>query len=432
MEKLAREFAKYWLTCREVDRKFRAALANSISFVMSESTHILLTIRAPVEHYPPSINQANIMVEHGFKVSIVQESKSSRHEVEVGLNSKVERYFINAGEAPSSLMRRAFKVLSFRRGVKNLVTELHPDIVWAYDADAAWLLGDRFHRLKPRLVWHFHEVPEKLQEGWTIKLANRYVWKNAGKADLIIFPDPGRAQVFSKDAQIDLPRIRIAANCPRPVVSPPHATLRQTLADRLPPQARVVLYHGAVGPDHGLEVAIKSMPMWPKNAFFVTKGRVQNCYASHLTELANSVGVAKRFILFDPGFQSIADHYAFVAGADVGWTVLEPISNAWKYSALASNKRFECMALGVPQISDNGALLPELIEGNGCGLCMPHDSVHAAAAGVSQLLTNESSRAKMSANARKLHLQRYNYDAQFQPILACLSYTGQPGNHRCG
>jgi len=383
--------------------------------------HILQILRPPIEHYPPSINQSNILLENGFRVSAVQEFKLPGNGIDVGLDSRVERHFINTGAAPTSLPGRVCRVLKYRRAVRQLVTRLRPDIVIAYDAEAAWAIASHARRCQARLVWHFHEIPENQPHAWTLNHSNRYVWRNAHNPDLIIFPDPGRAAVFARDAKIDPSEIQIVANCPRPVLLQPQPTLREYLADSLPPQASIVLYHGAVGTDHGLEIAIRSMPQWPTDAFFVVKGRVRSDYAMHLHALAKSVGVAAQFILIDPGYQSTQQHHAFVAGADVGWTVLEPISNAWRYSALASNKRFECMALGVPQISDNGSLLTELIQDSGCGLCIPHNSVDAAAEAVNRILGDGSLRLKMAERSREIHLRQYNYDAQFELLLSRLT-----------
>ena len=387
---------------------------------MQHAPHILQILRPPIELYPPSINQANILVSNGFRVSTVQESRITKYDFDVGLDDRVERFHIKTEEPPSSLLGRISGVLKYRQGVQQFIARLRPDIVLAYDAEAAWAIGNSALRAKSKLAWHFHEIPEYQKHAWTMNIANNYVWRNAQTPNLIIFPDPGRAEIYAHAGRIDKSTIQIVANCPRPVMCLPKPELHEALADRIPQQARVVLYHGAIGSFHGLEMALHSMPQWPSDAFFVAKGRVKSDYAASLYALAKSLGVAHRFILIDSGLQSTVEHYAFVSGATIGWTVLEPVSNAWKYSALASNKRLECMALGVPQISDNGPLLNDLIEGNGCGLCIPHDSIDAAAEAVNRLLTNDSLHAQMAKRARELHLRQYNYDAQFNTVLARL------------
>lgn len=379
--------------------------------------HILFVLRPPVEIYPPSVNQANILVEQGFQVSVAQEVPFNGANVDAGLSPDVKRYYTSSNTGTRSLLGRLTRVALFRSRIRRLVRQVRPEIVVAFDAEVAHSLGDSPRNCGARLVWHFHEVPESQQEGYSIRFANRYVWRHAHVPDLIVFPDPGRASVFAQDADLDAATIRIVANCPRPIQNVPQPLLREALGRRLPAKARVIMYHGAVGPDHGLELAVRSLPRWPSDTVFVIKGRIRADYAARLGELIQRAGVGDRVILFDPGFQTVHDHYAMIAGADVGWTVLEPVSNAWKYSALASNKRFECMALGVPLIADQGPLLPELIEGGGCGLCIPHDSDAAAAAAVNRMIRDDKLRQQMGKCGRQLHLNRFNYDEQFKPAL---------------
>lgn len=397
-----------------------------MSLQLTNLPHVLFVLRPPVELYPPSVNQANILVEQGFQVSVAQESPFNGASVDAGLSPDVKRYYTSSNTEARSLLGRLTRVALFRSRIRRLVRQVRPEIVIGFDAEVAHSLGDSPKDCGARLVWHFHEVPESQQEGYSVQFANRYVWRHAQLPDLIVFPDPGRAGVFAQDADIDATTIRIVANCPRPVQDAPRPLLREALGGRLLTKARVVMYHGAVGPDHGLELAVRSLPRWPSDAVFVIKGRIRADYAARLGELIQHAGVRDRVILFDPGFQTVHDHYAMIAGADVGWTVLEPVSNAWKYSALASNKRFECMALGVPLIADQGPLLPELIEGNGCGFCIPHDSVEAAAAAVNRLLGDESLRRHMAQRCRQLHLSSYNYDQQFKTVAEILrSWTAE-------
>src|ERR1019366_1592096 len=237
---------------------------------------------------------------------------------------------------------------------------------------------------------------------------------------LISFPDLGRAEIFARDAGVPARSIVIVPNCPRLIPSLPKSALREQLRSRLPGNARVVLYHGAMGASHGLETAIRSIPKWPREAVLVAKGPVAEPYATQLRSLAAANGVGNRLLIMDPGWQSVADHFAFIAGADIGWTTLEPTRPCWCHAAFASNKRFECMALGIPQVTDKNPRVPELVEKTGCGLCIDPSSSEAAAAAIHQLLDSPSLRANMGAAARQLHLKQYHYEQQLEPLLAAL------------
>jgi glycosyltransferase involved in cell wall biosynthesis len=168
------------------------------------------------------------------------------------------------------------------------------------------------------------------------------------------------------------------------------------------------------------------MRYWPDDVCFVMKSIVRPAFATELQALARDEGMADRVLIHSPGFQGYADHLAFIVGADLGWTALAPVGNNWKYSAYASNKRFECMALGVPQVTDRGPLLPEMIEGGGCGICVPLDDPRGVGMAIASALNDPSCLAAMCVAGRRLHLQQYNYDRQFEPVLRWLSRSGCP------
>ena len=120
-----------------------------------------------------------------------------------------------------------------------------------------------------------------------------------------------------------------------------------------------------------------------------------------------------------------------MAGADVGWTVLEPNNDNWKYGSAACSKRYECMALGVPQVADRLPLVPELIEAGGCGLCVPHDSAEAAAAAVNRLLGDEALRRQMGDRGRQLHREQFKLRSPVQ-ARSGLHSERRPGQGRIG
>jgi glycosyltransferase involved in cell wall biosynthesis len=162
------------------------------------------------------------------------------------------------------------------------------------------------------------------------------------------------------------------------------------------------------------------MGQWPKDVWFVLKGHGDPAYFSSLRERAASCGCGERLVKLDLGFQSYRDHCAALAGANVGWTVLEPSCDNWLYAATASNKRFECMALGIAQVSDRNPGVLELIEDKGCGLCVGHRDEGGIASTVRKLTESPEQCRKMGERGRDLHLRYYNYDHQFSPVLVKL------------
>lgn len=378
--------------------------------------HILLVSRPAVEGYPPSLNQAAILTEQGFQVTVADESLPGAWRADE-LPPTVERHSLGGSRVATGPLGRLVNGIAFRRKARCLVRQLCPDVVIGYAPDACYPLGDLPRQLGALLLWHMHELPENLP-GWSFTaLANRYVLRHARVPHRLSIPDRGRADELARRAGIDPGSIGLVQNCPRPVREIPRPSLRELLKGRVPEQSRIVLYHGAVGADHGLELAVRSLPKWPSDAVFVMKGRVKQAFQEKVETLARSLGVTDRVVFLNPGFQSTPEHYRAVAGADAGWTVLEPNNDNWKYGSAACNKRYECMALGVPQVADRLPFVPEVIEAGGCGLCIPHNSADDAADAVNRLLGDAALRRRLGDRGRQLHLEQYNYDHQFQHMV---------------
>ncbi|MFZ2643838.1 MAG: hypothetical protein WA117_22790, partial [Verrucomicrobiia bacterium] len=62
-----------------------------MSATLHQRPHILLVLRPAIELYPPSVHQANILVEQGFQVSVAQESPFGGANIDAGLNPEVQR-----------------------------------------------------------------------------------------------------------------------------------------------------------------------------------------------------------------------------------------------------------------------------------------------------------------------------------------------------
>ena len=364
------------------------------------------------------MHQVNILSEKGFRVSVACCQKPGSLKRPEELVPAIEELIISRDfGVQRRLVGRLIAVWQWHRRVRGIIRRLRPDIVIAHDAEGAFAVGNMPHRVGARMIWHFHHNPDRLHRGGSVGMANRYAYRNARQADLITNCDAMRAQVFAKEASIDANSIIVVPNCTRSIPAVPPPNLREALDSAIPQGAAIVMYHGAIGPDHGLEVAVRSLPQWPRNSVFVLKGKAHADFADRIKGLASSLGVSSRVIFYDPGFQPFDEHYAAIASADIGWTVFEPVHVNWKYQAMGSNKRFECMALGVPQIADDNPGAVEFIQEQGFGLCIPWNSPEAAAKAVNRLLGDDAFRKSVAQHCRELHLNRYNYDAQFKPVV---------------
>ena len=98
-----------------------------------------------------------------------------------------------------------------------------------------------------------------------------------------------------------------------------------------------------------------------------------------------------------------------------GLVTLHPIVN---YLDALPVKMFEYMAAGLPVIASNFVLWKQIIEGNGCGLCVDPLDPHAISEAVDYLVTHPDEAEKMGRNGQKAVLERFNWRAEEQKLFS--------------
>ena len=384
---------------------------------------VLAVIRAPLEQYPPSVNQVALLAEAGLKVGVVDcyhpdfvpHGFSGRSTVE---RFQPCRHTQSHKEKVPSLGVRLWRTLAFRRCVSRMVQQNKPRVVIAYDPNAMFAVGPLWQRLnRPKLVWHFHELKPRLQksDGFLTGRAVEFSFLHAARTDLVTFSDARRAEIFSRQASLDaVPSV--VMNCPRRISQLPVDRLASKLAER-GMQGRVAVYfHGWIGPSRCLEVVIQSIKWWPASAVFVMVGPIAEDYRRSLELLAASVGVHNRVLFVGP--VPYSEVLALARGASVGCSLIADQADPnWIYSAGAINKRFEYMAVGLPQVANVGPGMKEIIENNDCGLLVDPCSPEQVGQAISAILASTEMGRSMSEKARNIHLTKYNCEVQFAPGL---------------
>jgi glycosyltransferase involved in cell wall biosynthesis len=177
-----------------------------------------------------------------------------------------------------------------------------------------------------------------------------------------------------------------------------------------------VYFQGWVGPSRCLEATIQSMRWWPKTAVFVIVGPVAESYQGALMALGDEAGAADRVVFL--GSVPYVEALQLAAGATVGCSLVADQNDPnWTYSAGAINKRFEYMAVGLPQITNVGHGMEQIFGQHNCALLVDPSSPREIASAVATLLSNDTLRARLGENARRAHLAGFNYEGQFAPVL---------------
>ena len=379
--------------------------------------HFLLTQRAAAEGYPPVLHQARILQNLG-DVSILDVATSG-HSSSFLTSENVRRVRIKAGrraEGDRNLAARIAGAMAYRRELRKELRD-QVEVVVAFDPDAAALVLREVSAVRrPRIVVHFHE--HLASEGYASSRISRWSLRTLRRrlpaADVVVVADKHRGDYLLSQGMVSEAPL-VVMNCPPRLHDLPASRLLPTLGKAGIQGRPIVHYQGAIGRDHGLEVVLRSIPRWPKDAVFVAVGHGDQTYLESLRRLAADIGAGERFILL--GRVPYDQVLSYAVGATVAVTLLDTRHDNWRLAAGASNKRFEYVAIGVPQVTNEGPGIQDLFEIPGVALAANPSDPDEVGNKIAVYLNSASIRQDASRRARELHLSRYNYEHQYQAVL---------------
>lgn len=398
-------------------------MKNQDKLGQSKTKRICLVMRAPLARYPSSIFQAELLAEAGHQVWILDTEDGGYQAT--ALPESAERVILSKTDYS---WRRKFPLLApwrrrmFSSRLASALKDIKPHLVIVYEPPAMAALGRLVGKQsRPfNVVWHFHEYPETGPDiGPGTRRDIEYARAHAGDQDLVLFPDKFRANAFQEDVGLQRAPM-IVMNCPRKVLELPTAGLRQKMPS-CDDNPVIVLYNGSIGPSRGVDLAVRSMPYWPDNAVFALVGPCSESYRAQLIELATELSADQR--LYFLGTVPPEEIWSVRRGADMALTMMideGERSLIYRYGAGASNKRFEAMAAGVVQITNEGPGIDEVVVDTHAGLAVDPNSPEALGQAVELLAQDPGQRKNMAEEARKSHLDRFNYEDQFALVLEAL------------
>jgi glycosyltransferase involved in cell wall biosynthesis len=389
---------------------------------MTTRMRFLLAQRACAELYPPVLHQAALLSEVA-DVTLL-DALAHRDDPRIQTNGKVMRLRVKkkSAVAPSTASDLLLKIKwlkDYRREFRRQASA-NTDVVIAYEPDAInLLLSTNLESKRIKRIAHLHEITqEDPYAPLTARLRLKLMLLRLMRADLVILPDKHRAHLLQSAVRLKT-EPQIVMNCPRRLSTLPNSLLLPLLSERRITTNKIVHYQGSVGPDHGLEAVIESMRFWPADAVFVIVGGGRERYFNSLDALAAAEGVKGRVIF--AGRIPYDQVFAYAIGASVGVTLLDPSVRNWELSAGASNKRFEYAALGIPQVTNDGPGIQDLFGDTGIASIANHRDVADIGRKISRYLNNEAWGQEVGAKARRVHLQSYNYEQQFQKVLELIT-----------
>jgi|GEM_PF-1859293 len=364
------------------------------------------------DYFPPMINAAAVLFEKGIGQEIICNKYYSKrfppHEVEYPPNTRVKRLGTNSSLTwcnyilfVAHALRHANSKAAFFVGY-----DMHGFLV-------ARLLATRFRR---PLVYHSHDFVEngrKLTAGqWIVKTFEQ---KFARTADLIIVPDPNRADFMEQELRLrQRPLVVANAALKRPDKSS-HA-LTNALAERGKQFSKIVFRQGYIANGHGIKQTLHSLCFWIDATWgFVIMGPGDESYFQELRQLASDLGVENQFeILPAVGYRNVAD---YTVGASLGHGLYDPIHINNRFITAASNKIMEYMAASLPVLLSDTPSNKAIIDRYQNGLLAQDNSPRSIADAVNTILGDSARAKQMGLGSSKAFTEKFNYSQQYAPAI---------------
>jgi glycosyltransferase involved in cell wall biosynthesis len=272
-----------------------------------------------------------------------------------------------------------------------------------YDARDIYLEARNLVRLPRPARWLFGRV----ERGWARRSA-RVATVNAAYAAVLaerfdVTPLVVLNCSYSRDAPTDRPR-RL------------HAALD------LPPTARIVLYHGGLAPERGIEQLVAALAGLDPTTHLVFLG--YGPLAAWLAARSLDAATGGRIHVLPAVAPS--ELIAWVASADVVAMPIQPTT--LNHRLTTPNKLFEAMTAGVPVVAADLPGMAAIVRETGCGvLCDPTDAA-AIGAAIHRLLDAPPAEYEAyRAAATHAAAERYSWEAQLDVLLTEYGrLTGRP------
>jgi alpha-maltose-1-phosphate synthase len=211
--------------------------------------------------------------------------------------------------------------------------------------------------------------------------------------------------------------LRVVHNCPPRWTQPEHRPTYVHDAAGVGPDASVILYHGVVGPDRGIEQLLEAMlepGLEDAHMVFMGDGPLRE----RCLEAATAPRWGGRVHVLDPVPPS--DLLPWVASAEIGAMPYQ--SSSLNNRLSTPNKLFECLAAGIPVIASDFPTLRRIIVDNPGGplgaVCDPSD-VQAIAASIRSLMRlTPDEMAVLRDRCRVAAEERWNWGREAQTLVA--------------
>ncbi len=237
----------------------------------------------------------------------------------------------------------------------------------------------------------------------------------ARRAEITIFPAPGRAAEYKAMARLKRDPMSVF-NC-FPLSWPRKKTgeLQRLLESKGLYFDRLVVQLGSIGPFHGIEATIRSVPEWKGNWGLIFAGLSIGTYLEDMQKLVFELGLANKVILLPAVPYSL--WYDCLYSAHLGICLYEPCNLSHTYMAGTSQKFNNYLVAGIPSIVSNSPDFVAFLERYKTSMVAQATDAHSIAQAVNSLLCNPEEYALYCRTVKYAFESEFNFEKQFEPIL---------------
>jgi glycosyltransferase involved in cell wall biosynthesis len=236
----------------------------------------------------------------------------------------------------------------------------------------------------------------------------------ARRANRVVTVNQGYAEVMAARWGMRLPLV--VMNCSDARLAPRDRRFHDRFG--LSAETAVVLYHGGLSPERGIEQLIAAMAQLPR-CVLVLMG--YGALESRLPAMIAEHGLADRVRLLPP--VPPGELLDWVAAADIAAMPIQ--ASTLNHLLTTPNKLFEAMAAGVPVVASDLPGMSRIIAETGCGLtCDPADPSSIAAA-IRRIVDDPTAAKRMGAAGLAAASGTYSWTGQVEKLAA--EYTSLTG-----
>lgn len=387
--------------------------------------------------FPAVTNPARVLARAGYQVDIITYYRGKDWAVDYGPGIRLIRLNEPGMDFPRSTVGKLKGLYDFGYRSVEIAKNEHYDIAYGHDMHGFWAAHRVGRALRIPVIYHCHDLAQLDRTGRLDYWIKRWEMRYSKNAVLVVLPEARRARIMREQNRLTREPI-IVWNCPLRGPRPKTDLFRQLLREQVGERAKFVIRHGTLGPGHCIEETIRSMSDWPEEVHFVLigygtddnaqghkwpsvqyRGRSNSQYVHNLESLAEQIGYRSRLHLLPS--VSYEDIFDCIAGAHLGHAIYQPTDDInGQYLSTASLKFFEYMRAGLPIIASNEEGFKRLIDEFDCGVCADPNNPESIGKAVHELFSDESLRQKLGENAYRAHIEKCNYETQYQPVLKLL------------